>query len=44
MTKIEDWPRLQWVVAIPNAVILLTLFGVQSSPLPRLACSWPSLS
>ena len=28
VTKIEDWPTwLQWAVAIPNAVILLTLWG-----------------
>jgi ABC-type branched-subunit amino acid transport system permease subunit len=28
VTKIEDWPTwLQWAVAVPNAVILLTLLG-----------------
>jgi hypothetical protein len=26
MTKIDDWPMwLQWAVAVPNAVILVTL-------------------
>ncbi|HUC29685.1 MAG TPA: hypothetical protein VMR80_08885 [Candidatus Acidoferrum sp.] len=37
MTKIEDWPTwLQWAVAVPNAIILLTLLAWT----PKTKKSW----